>query len=275
MKLPASESNEKISFARYADMPFLETMSVTNTQRCFSAFHETYTICGNLSRGGADWRYRGNDESGSGNIIMLMEPGETHRTVKLYGTAATFFVLHLDPAWIRNLARSAGFTKTPHLSKAKLNDPRAYAALIAFYRGAKNSASVLERESRLIRFLELMFGQALEEKSAIPRAPIMKLNPVRDYVFDNYRQKITLDDLAAVAGVTKFHLTRSFTHSFGLAPHAFLNLVRIARAREDLRQGKTITGSDFGFFDQSHFIQVFRKIMGVTPLEYAGRRRAK
>ncbi|MEU7744957.1 helix-turn-helix domain-containing protein [Nonomuraea sp. NPDC049158] len=46
-----------------------------------------------------------------------------------------------------------------------------------------------------------------------------------------------LTELAATAGVTPYALLRSFRQAYGMPPHAYVTQLRVAKARELLRQG--------------------------------------
>jgi AraC-like DNA-binding protein len=266
---------EKIRFRRFDDMRFLELMSVADTRRHFSAFHESYTICANMTRGGAEWRYRGKLQRGEGKMLMLMQPGEAHRTQKLIGDTGSFNLIHLAPSWIENAVKEAGHGGRLNFSRGLVTHRPTYDAMLSFLDAAQSEdASQLERESRLLRFLELLFLHGAEHcrESGMDNASVHALGRARDYLADNYEQKILLGDLARVAGLTKFHLLRSFTRRYGLTPHAFLTHVRISKARAQLQNGRRLTGVELGFYDQSHFIRAFGKIVGTTPTTYALRR---
>lgn len=92
-----------------------------------------------------------------------------------------------------------------------------------------------------------------------------------DYLRDNLGAKIELDALAAVAGLSKYHFVRCFKKHTGLGPLQYQMQLRLLEARKRLRRQQhslQIVG-ELGFYDQSHFINAFRKVMGVTPQAYA------
>ena len=93
----------------------------------------------------------------------------------------------------------------------------------------------------------------------------------RDYLTEHYYEKITLDDLAARYAVSKFHFQKQFKHFIGYTPNEFLLQLRLTRAKELLRQTDhpiSQIACDVGIQNVSHFISLFKKQEGITPLGY-------
>ena len=91
---------------------------------------------------------------------------------------------------------------------------------------------------------------------------------VMEYIENNLDQCIGLAELGAIAGVSRFHITRSFRKSTGISPMEFLEQTRIRRAMTLLRSNElrlSEVALAVGFADQSHFTRRFRAITGVTP----------
>jgi len=86
----------------------------------------------------------------------------------------------------------------------------------------------------------------------------------------NYAERVELQDLAVVAGMSKFHFVRVFTAILGVTPHRCQLLLRLARAKAMLREGSEIAqvAAHAGFWDQSHFDRSFRLFVGMTPTQY-------
>jgi len=95
----------------------------------------------------------------------------------------------------------------------------------------------------------------------------------RDYLHAHLDQDIGLVELAQVCGVDRFRLTRAFKAAFGLAPHAYLIQLRLARARRRLALGETpaSVATSLGFADQSHLGRWFRRAYRLTPADYRKR----
>jgi AraC-like DNA-binding protein len=86
----------------------------------------------------------------------------------------------------------------------------------------------------------------------------------------NYPERVELRDLAAVAGMSKFHFVRAFTAILGVTPHRYQLLLRLAKAKAMLHEGSEIAqvAVHAGFWDQSHFDRSFRLFVGMTPTQY-------
>jgi AraC family transcriptional regulator len=89
-----------------------------------------------------------------------------------------------------------------------------------------------------------------------------------DFIDQNLSESITLEDLAALAGLSSYHFSRKFKADLGIAPHAYVLSRRINRAKCLLNSSRLplkLVAAECGFTDQSHLSRVFRRFLGVTP----------
>jgi AraC-like DNA-binding protein len=93
---------------------------------------------------------------------------------------------------------------------------------------------------------------------------------VREYLYEDPVASITLDQLARMAGLSKYHFLRVFASAFGLSPHALQMRLRLELARRFIDEGRSLVfvAYDAGFADQSHLTRRFKRCFGVTPGEY-------
>jgi AraC family transcriptional regulator len=101
--------------------------------------------------------------------------------------------------------------------------------------------------------------------------PGYRLTHVLDYIGDNLADDLSLEQLAAVAGMSPHYFAELFKKSTGYSPHQYILLQRIERAKEDLCNGdRSIleVGLDIGFPNPSHFARVFRKRVGISPSQF-------
>jgi AraC-like DNA-binding protein len=234
-------------------------------------FHERYVLCG-THRASADIRYRGKTEQLVDGNVMLAEPGEAHRNL-VVPQPQNFRVLFIEPVLFEKMAKENGLRRTPHFRDLVAPHPLLTQAIYQLCDSFEASATALEQQSRLLQCVRLAFAHTEETrpagKSGYNHDAIQR---ARAYLHERFNEPVGLDELSAIAGLSPYHLVRSFTRRFGLPPHAYQIHVRIERARVRLAAGAPLAevASSVGFADQSHFTRHFRRIMNVTPANYAG-----
>jgi AraC family transcriptional regulator len=95
-----------------------------------------------------------------------------------------------------------------------------------------------------------------------------KLRRVKDYIEAHMQASVTLDDLAAVAGMSLYHFARSFKQATGETPHGFVTRLKLERAKRllcetDLDMPRIARA--LGFSSPGYLASVFRKHIGMTP----------
>jgi AraC-like DNA-binding protein len=89
-----------------------------------------------------------------------------------------------------------------------------------------------------------------------------------EYVESHLDQKIGLEALAAMAGLSTHHFARAFHQSVGMPPHSYLLSRRLDRAERMLRETElplSEIAASTGFSDQSHLARHFRRRTGMSP----------
>ena len=96
------------------------------------------------------------------------------------------------------------------------------------------------------------------------------LRRVRERVEAGLEEALTIEDLAAAAGLSPFHFARMFKRATGESPHAYVLRRRIERARALLEGDLPIAEVALacGFGSQSHLTARFRAATGLTPGRY-------
>ena len=89
------------------------------------------------------------------------------------------------------------------------------------------------------------------------------INAVCNYLENNYMKNVTLNELSDIAGVSKYYLIRSFTKQKGISPYSYLETIRIGKAKKLLEQrmAPIDVALQTGFTDQSHFTNLFKKLI--------------
>ena len=99
---------------------------------------------------------------------------------------------------------------------------------------------------------------------------------VRRYIDSHFKESLSLDVLAEVAHVNKYYLVHTFSKEYGISPINYLISRRIAESKQllsDTDHSLSQISHMLGFSSPSYFSQSFRKLEGISPMEY--RRQSK
>ena len=99
---------------------------------------------------------------------------------------------------------------------------------------------------------------------------------VRRYIDNHFKENLSLDQLAQLAHLNKYYLAHAFRREFGVSPINYLISRRIEESRFLLRETDhtlSLIAQILGFSSLSYFSQCFRRVEGVSPLEYRRRHR--
>lgn len=147
-----------------------------------------------------------------------------------------------------------------------------YKSILQLGIGLGEEKSNLEVEAIYNSFMDVLLPCLLKSKSIRTDFGRNKeiVNLVCEYLTENFDKSILLKDISHIVNVSPFYLTRIFSDTVGVPPHLFQNLIRINRAKKLLKSCHHMTdvATQVGFSDQSHFIHMFKKIVGMTPKEY-------
>lgn len=91
------------------------------------------------------------------------------------------------------------------------------------------------------------------------------------YIESNFNEGISLEQMAAMANMSKYHFVRLFKREVGMSPVRYLKFVRIQRAKELLKRRDLSVFSvalRVGFRDVSNFNKNFKSLEGCTPSQF-------
>jgi AraC family transcriptional regulator len=100
---------------------------------------------------------------------------------------------------------------------------------------------------------------------------------IRDLIEDRLGEPLVLDDLATEASLSTFHFARAFKTSTGMAPHEFVTMRRMERAKSLLlatHDSVPTIAYAVGYSNVSHFRRLFRRHTGFAPSDLRTLRRA-
>ena len=248
-----------------------------STHRYARHSHEGYAI-GVVEAGAHAFAARGKRWTAIPGRIVIVNPDDAHD-----GGPATheggysYRMIYVDGATLTTAIEEAAGRRpaTPFFPYAVVGDAALADRLSNLHRMCEHPEAKLARETLLITALvELAsrHGGAAPHSNVRVRGPHI-IAPVLDYLTEHFAEDISLAELAALAGVDRFHLLRAFRRCLGLPPHLYQTQLRLRHAKRLMLTGEppSMAAVAAGFADQSHLIRKFKAAYGVTPGQYLGR----
>lgn len=247
-----------------------------STHRYSRHSHEGFAL-GVVESGAHAFAARGEVWTAIPGRVVIVNPDAAHDG----GPAAhdggySYRMFYIDSAVLRAASTEAAgrSVTTPFFPQAVVGDPALADRLSRLHRVLERPETPLERETLLITALSELahrHGRAAARDTRDERSPRVAAL-VRDYLAQHFSENISLADLAALAGVDRFHLLRTFRRSMGLPPHLYQTQLRLRHARQLMLSGDppARAAAAAGFADQSHLIRKFKAAYGVTPGQFLG-----
>jgi len=258
-----------------AGLPGVVLMRADLTDHEFTPHVHDELVIAVTEQGGAEFDSRGVRDIAEVGTTLAFNPGEPHAGRLGRSNRWRYRAFYFDAQALDRLAADLEMPREalPGFCMNKLNDPGITAALQGLHAATEAEASLLDRQAGLLSAMAELF-----RRHGSPRPRVRPLGEERsrmgwvaDYLREHYAEAISLEQLAAVAGMSAFHLARSFKKAIGLPPHVFLTQLRLQQAKHLLARGVGLaeTAAAVGFYDQSALSRHFKKIYGVTPGQYA------
>mgnify|MGYP001638860893 CR=1 FL=1 len=222
----------------------------------------------------------------SGDIIVIT-PHEVHKAV-IHGQTEYerfYFLVPTDVAAVFPSPALREYAAVKRRVPTRIRLPEAERTemrtllnrLSALCGGEEDYSSALMCHGIFLQFLSLLLRQA-ERTESRADAGDFPVNPlIRDvlvYVDQHLPQLQTVQEVAAHFHVSVPYLSHLFSHSIGTPLKSYIQIKKIALAKQLLDSGKSVTYACYesGFSDCSYFIRIFRRHIGVTPFRYRNTR---
>jgi AraC-like DNA-binding protein len=246
----------------------LELLSGCYRQRTFPwHFHDTY--CLSLQEQGHETiAFTDQTLHVRPGMILIINPSEAHSNYNLTPAEWRYRSFYVPVALLRSVAGSVG--PPPYFPAKLLDDPALFQQLthvhqqLAAQGFSPANQSLLEQA---LRTLVRRYGQAAGGGVS---PTFERLPHVLALLDQQLGRKLSVAELAATAGLSRFHFMRTFAHATGLTPMAYLTQRRIRAAKQLLQAGASPVEAalETGFCDQSHFARHFQRLVGTTPGQY-------
>jgi AraC-like DNA-binding protein len=211
------------------------------------------------------------------NDAIMVNPGEVHDGSPLDERGRAWRMLYFEPSMLIRVGAelTGAAAREIELTQPVAHDPllkRLFERLFAVSVQAQSLPDELVTEEALLELLgHLVRAHATSPAHSLATDSLGPIARAKARIDDDPAATLTLADLAADSGLSRFQLLRGFAHQMGLPPHAYRMQRRVALARQLIARGATLAdaAATAGFADQSHMTRAFVRLLGVTPASYA------
>lgn len=121
------------------------------------------------------------------------------------------------------------------------------------------------------REVRQLLGKLEMERPATRKEIFRRVSIARNYIDENFLEDISLDLLAEMSFLSKYHFLRCFKQVYGKSPYQYLLIRRLEKGKELLHcHHHTLTEIAYltGFTDRRAFNKAFKKAIGISPGGY-------
>lgn len=226
--------------------------------------HEAFGL-GVIESGVERFRYCGSEHLAPSGSVVLMNPDELHTGRAESEGGWRYRMAYLDPAVVERVTGEPGWWFGEAVRLRAANAGKINSLLAALW----HTAEPLAYDSLLYALLAEFRTYAQVPRPAASEGAL-RFEPVLDYLRANLDQKLTLDELAAVAGLSPFHFLRRFQAQYHATPQQMLMALRLQTAKRLLAAGEAPAQVALatGLADQAHLTRAFSHRYGITPARY-------
>lgn len=236
--------------------------------------HETYAI-GVCASGRVGLAHGGARHTLGAGDLLLLNPGELHTGEPADADGWSYTMVYPPVALVRRVADMVRGRPgpAPLLQSPFVRDPWVAGEASRHLGLLADPDAALAAECALLGLVELAVRASGELR--VRRLRLEGLHPrirrVREFLHAEFARRVTIDELARVAGLSPYHMIRTFHARMGMPPYMYLEHLRVERAKILLRAGVPIrdAAARTGFGDQSHFTRRFKRVTGIPPGRYA------
>ena len=267
-------SREAEEFARFRRMGVPGGLSGLFARYRSHAFaphsHETFVI-GVFDAGSSIVRCEHEVATLSPADVLLINPGTIHSAGSATSEGRAYRGIYPSMELVADALPEIPESQR-RFDRMAIADPTVVSAVRADMDALFSDDEPESHEEAVIRMIgRLWHAAGAEPRGVVAQEPARELDRVRELIADSADEPVSLRELAAEAGLSKYHLIRAFRRRFGVTPYAYFLERRVERARQLFDRGGSpaAVAAACGFADQSHLTRHFKRIVGVTPGEYA------
>ena len=206
--------------------------------------------------------------------LLLGNSGSCFECGHAHGVGDRCISLNVRDDLFGEIAAAAASTSRFRFSAPSLPPSPKALPVVALMEALSLRAPALRREELVLGLIERVVAATADQKRIAAAPAALEARRVVEairLVESDAARPVRLQDLAASAGMSKYHFLRVFRRLTGMTPYQYLLSARMRRAALDLassRRPVLAIALDSGFNDLSTFNHRFRAAFGATPTQY-------
>ena len=123
---------------------------------------------------------------------------------------------------------------------------------------------------KLSSLLILLMEDAWDDTQMQAMPDTLDIQEIKDYLDENFKSRISLDDLAGSFYLNKYYLMKLFKDRYGMTVNAYLNQARVTWVKQQLRfTDKAVeTLAAELQIEPAYLSRLFKKVEGVSPMQF-------
>ena len=249
-------------------LPGVEAVSLKSIRQFPRHSHDQFGIGVIHSGGHRSWSGIGWVDAICGDIIMV-NPGEMHDGSSLDGKPRSWKMLFFEPPIACEIFADEPSIRARTLRPTVRDRDQATRFMRLFDAVTDPQPDTLHIDEELVRTLAYAFRNHSSDRS-LRFSGLPGVHRIVKLIDCEPERPLSLQAMADMAGVSRFHFLRAFSRVTGATPHAYILQRRVRLARRLLAAGRETgqASADAGFADQSHMTRAFVRQLGMTPARY-------
>ena len=253
-------------------LPFLELRYSHNSCCAYKAHQHSEVSLGAIVTGSTQLTLNHAQRSyeiQSGELVVVA-PDCVHSCNPIEQQPRSYYMLYIDYEWLQQQAKTILAIDQERIvfDTLLIRQPEWFALFLCFAQQFQ-SENYVQAEQTLSDLLHdlIPLSVQLNESDKLPMQHLQEIKQIYHQYLD---RPPSVNALAKQYHICPETLIRQFKKQTGMSPNAYLNNVRVEKAKELLKEGQSISEVAYrlGFADQSHFQKIFTHYTAATPGQY-------